>query len=100
MADSSLEGFEKTSDLFSRKPEIEGVPPSLNIDAIPDDLKRAALRMQLPPSYVVVGIYRLFTDEHLWRPTWDKCKHGVQRGALVGAVWVSLLPFLAEKYRG
>lgn len=90
MANTGIAGLEKTNELFTSNREVEGVPPSLDTDAIPDNLKRAALRMQLPPSYVVVGIYRLFTDEHLWRPTWDKCKHGVQRGAIVGAIWVRL----------
>jgi hypothetical protein len=28
------------------------------------------------------------TDKTLSRPAWDKCKHGTQRGLMVGFVWV------------
>lgn len=54
----------------------------------PPELERAVRRLQFPPSYVVVGIYRLITDKTLSKPAWDKCKHGTQRGLMVGVVWV------------
>ncbi|KAL4068819.1 hypothetical protein V8B97DRAFT_1872479 [Scleroderma yunnanense] len=62
-------------------------PPDTNI---PENLQRATLRLNFPPSYVVVGVYRLFTDESLYKPAWDKCRHGVRRGAIVGSVWAFL----------
>ncbi|KAG6380568.1 hypothetical protein JVT61DRAFT_4931 [Boletus reticuloceps] len=57
-------------------------------DPVPANLQRATLRLSFPPSYVAVGVYRLCTDESLYKPAWDKCKHGVQRGLIVGFVWV------------
>ena len=59
-----------------------------SLEDVPEDLKRATLRLDFTPSYVVVGVYRLFTDRTLLRPAWDKCKHAARRGAIVGAVWV------------
>ena len=55
---------------------------------LPPNLARAALRLEFPPSYVFVGVYRLVTDKHLYRPIWDKCKNGTRRGAIVGGFWV------------
>ena len=49
------------------------------------------MRMQLPPSYVVVGAYRLLTDQKLLKPTWDKCRHATRRGAIVGGIWARYL---------
>ena len=57
--------------------------------AVPEDLRPAVARLQFPPSYVVVGVYRLFTDKHLSIPAWEKCQHGAVRGATVAFVWVS-----------
>lgn len=57
----------------------------------PQDLSRASMRMQLPPSYVVVGAYRLLTDQKLLKPTWDKCRHATRRGAIVGGIWARYL---------
>ncbi|KAF8311808.1 uncharacterized protein EI90DRAFT_2952720 [Cantharellus anzutake] len=37
------------------------------------------------PVYTLVGIYRLLTDPFI--RVWDKIRHGVQRGILVGAIW-------------
>ncbi|KAJ2930310.1 hypothetical protein H1R20_g6757, partial [Candolleomyces eurysporus] len=54
--------------------------------------------MEFPPSYVLVGIYRLFTDKGVYKPAWDKCKHGARRGAIVGLVWVALTFSLQEKF--
>ncbi|KAI0321205.1 hypothetical protein OF83DRAFT_1100720 [Amylostereum chailletii] len=54
---------------------------------IPPTLASASARLNFPPSYVVVGVYRLFTDKALYKPFWDKCKHGFVRGIAVGAAW-------------
>jgi len=54
---------------------------------LPPNLARAALRLEFPPSYVLVGVYRLFTDKKLYGPAWDKCKHATSRGAIVGGIW-------------
>ncbi|KAF7981340.1 hypothetical protein HWV62_33783 [Athelia sp. TMB] len=64
----------------------------------PPELERAVRRLQFPPSYVVVGIYRLITDKTLSRPAWDKCKHGTQRGLAVGVVWAALSFELQKKF--
>lgn len=61
-------------------------------DALTVEARRAHLReerMEFPPLYVVVGVYRLFTDKNLYVPVWQKCKHGAVRGAVVGLAWVS-----------
>ena len=60
----------------------------------PPELERASLRLQIPPSYILVGIYRLVTNQTLYKPAWDKCKHGTQRGLVVGFVWVCGFVFL------
>lgn len=57
---------------------------------VPDTLKRANARLQFPPTYVVVGVYRLFTDKNLYVPAWKKCKHGFVRGLGIGLAWVRL----------
>lgn len=57
-------------------------------DQGPPELERASHRLSFPPSYVVVGIYRLVNDKSLLKPAWDKCRHGTQRGLAVGFVWV------------
>jgi hypothetical protein len=58
------------------------------LDGTPPTLAHAAQRLQFPPSYVVVGVYRLFTDKALYIPAWEKCKHGTQRGIVVALAWV------------
>jgi len=63
---------------------------SLESDPVPANLQRATLRLKFPPSYVVVGVYRLCTDKSLYKPAWDKCKHGAQRGLVVGLIWTCL----------
>ena len=63
---------------------------SNSTEHVPATLKRATLRMEFPPSYAFVGVYRLCTDKQLYKPAWDKCKHATQRGAVVGAIWVSV----------
>ena len=45
-------------------------------------------RLNFPPVYVVVGVYRLLTVKNLYIPVWAKCKHGVVRGVVGGAGWV------------
>lgn len=55
---------------------------------VPENLHRATLRLEFPPSYVLVGVYRLCADKNLRKAAWDKCKHGFVRGAVVGLVWV------------
>lgn len=59
---------------------------------IPDNLRAATARLLFPPSYVIVGVYRLFTDKSLLVPAWKKCKHGTVRGAGVALVWVGTAP--------
>lgn len=54
---------------------------------LPPNLARATLRLEFPPSYVLVGMYRLFTDKNIYGPAWDKCKHATGRGAIVGSIW-------------
>jgi hypothetical protein len=71
--------FEAQNALFEKHKQAPG-PPGLS---------RATQRLEFPPSYVVVGAYRLFTDETLFRPTWDKCRNAARRGAIVGGIWVS-----------
>jgi len=77
----SVSDFEGQDALFE-KHETKYVPP---------ELSRATVRMELPPSYVVVGAYRLLTDQKLLKPTWDKCRHAARRGAIVGGIWVRYL---------
>lgn len=58
---------------------------------IPENLERATLRLNFPPIYVVVGAYRLLTDEMLYKPAWQKCSQGVRRGATASIAWVSVV---------
>ncbi|KAF8146881.1 hypothetical protein K438DRAFT_1868542 [Mycena galopus ATCC 62051] len=74
---SSVSGPEAQDALFVADPANK-IPPSL---------ARATSRLKFPPSYVIVGVYRLFTDKNLYIPAWQKCQHGVQRGAVVGLIW-------------
>ncbi|EJD49634.1 hypothetical protein AURDEDRAFT_112468 [Auricularia subglabra TFB-10046 SS5] len=55
--------------------------------AVPD---QRAVRLSFPPSYCLVGVYRLFHDPALRTPIWAKCKHGVVRGGVVGIIWAFL----------
>ena len=68
-----------------------GDTPSPYSEDVPENLRRATSRLQFPPSYVVVGFYRLITDRNLRVPAWNKCKHGFVRGASVGLIWVSIV---------
>ena len=55
---------------------------------IPPTLERAYSRLVFPPSYVVVGIYRLCSDKTLLVPAWQQCKHGAIRGGVIGGIRV------------
>lgn len=79
MSDTTLPGE------YGRESPVSKLPHSENV---PENLRAATARLQFPPSYAIVGVYRLFTDKSLTRPAWEKCKHGVQRGAGVALVWV------------
>jgi hypothetical protein len=46
--------------------------------------------LSLPPSYTIVGVYRLLTDPSVRDPVWAKVKHAVVRGALVGGAYAIL----------
>jgi hypothetical protein len=84
---SIASGPEAQDALF--EPDPSQTPPhGHKYENIPSNLKRATLRLQFPPTYVIVGVYRLFTDETLYVPAWKKCKHATVRGAVVGIVWV------------
>ena len=65
------------------------------LENIPSNLKRATLHLQFPPTYVIIGMYRLFTDETLYVPAWKKCKHATVRGAVVGTSWVRFVVFFS-----
>ena len=59
------------------------------IENIPKNLQASTSRLQFPPSYVVVGVYRLLSDKSLRIAAWKKCEHGAVRGATVALIWVS-----------
>ncbi|KAJ7099532.1 hypothetical protein B0H15DRAFT_1002605 [Mycena belliarum] len=85
---SSLSGPEAQDALFAAGTASQ----------VPESLARATSRLQFPPSYVLVGVYRLFTDKLLYVPAWQKCQHGVQRGAVVGLIWAFLSFGIQKKY--
>ncbi|TFK91857.1 hypothetical protein K466DRAFT_659724 [Polyporus arcularius HHB13444] len=66
-----------------------GDVPTPYAEDVPEGLRRATGRLQFPPSYVVVGFYRLVTDKNLRGAAWQKCKHGFVRGASVGLLWAA-----------
>jgi hypothetical protein len=73
-------------NFFVRNPsDGSGLPRKTDV---PDSLQRATLRLGFPPSYVVVGAYRLLSDKALFIPIWEKCRNGFFKGAAVGCVWV------------
>ncbi|KAJ8457247.1 hypothetical protein ONZ45_g18385 [Pleurotus djamor] len=67
-------------------------------DTPAEPLKRANLRLNFPPSYVLVGVYRLCTDKALYKPAWDKCKHAARRGAIVALIWAVLTYRVQRKF--
>ncbi len=76
------------NDKFFQRDPSEGSGPPTN-QSVPDSLQRASLRLDFPPSYVIVGAYRLLSDKALFVPIWKKCRNGFLRGIAVGSVWVS-----------
>ncbi|VDB89111.1 unnamed protein product [Peniophora sp. CBMAI 1063] len=67
--------------------------PSINspfVEHVPPTLERAANRLSFPPSYVVVGAYRLITDKSILVPVWKKSQHGFVRGLGISAAWAAL----------
>jgi len=66
------------SELGAIAPEHE-----LALADVPPTLARAESRLQFPPTYAIVGVYRLFTDKTLYVPAWKKCEHGAVRGLVL-----------------
>ena len=58
--------------------------------SLPSDpsYKSRESRLQFTPSYALVGVYRLASDSNLYRPIWDKVRHGTWRGVTIGLGWV------------
>ncbi len=79
-------------NVFMRNPS-EGSGPPKNVD-IPNSLQRATLRLGFPPSYVIVGVYRLLSDKALFSPVWQRCRSGFLGGAAIGSVWVPVAIFI------
>lgn len=89
----TAQGPEAQNELFkSNKSLAEKSSSFLRDSDLPEHLKRSNHRLQFPPSYALVGVYRLFTDKNLFKPAWEKCQHGTVRGAAVGFVWVGRRP--------
>ena len=73
-----------------KETRINLVFPTMSADPRPTPSQSLAdFRLNLSPSYVLVGVYRLSTDASIRVPVWKKCKHGFLRGAFVALVWVS-----------
>ncbi|KAG5726142.1 hypothetical protein E4T56_gene2501 [Termitomyces sp. T112] len=87
-----LDGPEAQDNLFRDDPRNH------KLENIPQSLVRATLRLEFPPTYVVVGMYRFFTDRSLYTPAWDKCRHATRRGAIVGTVWAVLTFGVQRKF--
>ncbi|KAH9973378.1 hypothetical protein BGW80DRAFT_1310487 [Lactifluus volemus] len=83
------------NDKFFVEDPFDGSGPPRNTD-IPNSLQRATLRLNFPPSYVVVGAYRLLSDKALFIPIWQKCRNGFLKGAAVGCAW-SFLTFSIQR---
>ncbi|KAH9957835.1 hypothetical protein BC827DRAFT_1137325 [Russula dissimulans] len=81
-------------DFFARDPSESSGPPK-NVH-VPDSLRSSTHRLPFPPSYVVVGVYRLLSDKALFLPVWEKCRSGFLRGVAVGGVW-SFLTFSIQR---
>ncbi|KAI0030973.1 hypothetical protein K488DRAFT_53084 [Vararia minispora EC-137] len=54
---------------------------------VPSNLVAATNRLNFPPSYIVVGAYRLLSDKSLLIPVWNKCKHALLRGVSVAVAY-------------
>jgi hypothetical protein len=83
---------------FMRSPS-EGSGPSKDVD-VPESLQRATQRLGFPPSYVVVGVYRLVSDKALFSPVWQGCRSGFLRGVAVGSVWVPVATLIWQLTEG
>lgn len=86
---STMASTPEAQDALFHQDSPDGRPKISILDNVPAELSRASLRLRYPPSYAIVGVYRLCTDSNLYIPTWNKCKHATTRGLIVGAVWVS-----------
>lgn len=73
----------------SIRDQSEGSGPPKDV-GLPDSLRSATQRLRLPPSYVVVGVYRLLSDKALFFPVWQKCRSGFLKGIAVGSIWVRI----------
>jgi hypothetical protein len=85
----------KNIDITCDNPS-EGSGPPRSMD-VPNSLQRASLRLGFTPSYVIVGVYRLFSDQTLSLPVWELCRNGFLKGATVGSIWVCAC---CSDYRG
>jgi len=83
-----------SKNIFAHDPS-EGSGPPRSVD-VPDSLQSATLRLCFTPSYVIVGVYRLLSDEALFLPVWNMCRRGFLRGIAVGSVW-SFLTFSVQR---
>lgn len=94
----SVHGHEIDERFFMRSPSEGSGPP--NDANVPDSLQRATQRLGFPPSYVIVGVYRLVFDKALFSPVWQRCRRGFLRGAAVGGVWVLVAKFIWQLTEG
>ncbi|KIK68240.1 hypothetical protein GYMLUDRAFT_35616 [Collybiopsis luxurians FD-317 M1] len=84
----TAQGPDAHNDLFKSNKSLSEKNSSFLRDSdIPEHLRRSTHRLQFPPSYALVGVYRLCTDKNLYTPAWEKCQHGTVRGSAVGLVW-------------
>ena len=67
---------------------------------LPPNLSTAAFRLNFPPSYVFVGVYRLSTERTLYGPVWDNCTHDTRREAIVGSIWAYFRFFQTMSHDG
>ncbi|KAL5519657.1 hypothetical protein ACEPAH_1340 [Sanghuangporus vaninii] len=74
--------------------------PTSQPDPTNTDISRTVRneRLAFPPIYVVVGAHRLLTDKNLYVPTWEKCKHGFVRGAIIGFGWAAITFNVQRKF--
>ncbi|KAH9984088.1 hypothetical protein BJV74DRAFT_776338 [Russula compacta] len=79
----------------SIRDQSEGSGPPKDV-GLPDSLRSATRRLRFPPSYVVVGVYRLLSDKALFFPAWQKCRSGFLKGIAVGSIW-SFLTFSVQR---
>ena len=76
--------------------KVAGLQSNLSVMPSVTDLSSRAPRsmpqelLSFPPLYVVVGIFRLFTDPVLRDASWDKVRHATYRGAAVSILWAVL----------